>query len=72
MFGTGGARPFSVSASGFLVFVVTGILGEVWGRRVLCSGRGFAGPTDAFGTRKAGGWQWGVGIVPYVRLGDLG
>ena len=57
MFGTGGAGLFSVCAGGLLVSGVTGVLGEVRGHRVLCSGRGFAGPTDAFGARKARGWR---------------
>ena len=46
-----------VCAGAFLVFGVMGVLGEVRGRRVPCSGRGFAGSTDAFGAGKAWGWR---------------
>ena len=55
MFGTGGAWSFSVSAGGFSVFGVTGVLGEVRGHRGLYSGQGFSGPTNAFGARMACG-----------------
>ena len=38
MIGTGVDWLFFVCAGGFLVFGVMGMLGEVWGRRVPCSG----------------------------------
>ena len=57
MIHTGGAWPFLVCASGFSVFGVTGVLGEVLGRWVPCCSRGFSLPTDAFGAGKAVGWR---------------